>query len=207
MSGNEGSSAGPHLHLEIRKTGTDEYLDPMPYFSSKIKDTKAPKANFIGLYPVRGKGVVEGSTNKKIYPAASIKSPVTAWGQIYVAISAKDYMDGTSNFYGVHSVTLYVDSVEVFNSKTDRVLPDENRMINTFTDYDELVRSRRLMMRSYKSPGNKLRLHHVGKDRGIVNIDSERDYKFVYVLEDNFGNKSKYRFTVRGKGRIFRNTV
>lgn len=199
LSGNEGSSAGPHLHLEIRKTGTDEYLDPMPYFSNRIKDTKAPKANFIGLYPVRGKGLVEGSTNKKIYPAASIKSPVTAWGQIYAAISAKDYMDGTSNFYGVHSVTLYVDSVEVFNSKTDRVLPDENRMINTFTDYDELVRSRRLMMRSYKSPGNKLRLHHVGKDRGIVNIDSERDYKFVYVLEDNFGNKSKYRFTVRGK--------
>ena len=54
-------------------------------------------------------------------------------------------------------------------------------------------------MRSYKSPGNKLRLHHVGDDRGIVNIDNERDYKFVYVLEDNFGNKSRYRFTVRGK--------
>lgn len=106
---------------------------------------------------------------------------------------------GTSNFYGVHSVTLYVDSVKVFSSKTDRVLPDENRMINTYTDYDELVRSRRLLVRSYKSPGNKLRLHHVGEGRGIVSIDCEKDYKFVYVLEDNFGNKSTYRFTVRGQ--------
>lgn len=199
LSGNEGSSAGPHLHLEIRETGTDEYINPMPYFSGRIKDTQAPKASFVGLYPVRGKGVVDGSTCKKIYPASSVISPLTAWGQIYAAISAKDYMDGTSNIYGVHSITLYVDSVKVFNSKTDRVLPDENRMINTFTDYDEQARSRRLLVRSYKSPGSRLRLHHVGEGRGVVNIDSERDYKFVYVLEDDFGNKSTYRFTVRGQ--------
>lgn len=199
LSGNEGASAGPHLHLEIRKTGTDEYLDPMPYFKKYIKDTKAPQASLIGLYPVKGKGVIDGSANKKIYTLASLKSPVQAWGQIYAAISAKDYMDGTTNFYGVHSVTLYVDSVMVFRSVTDSVLPDENRMINTFTDYDELVRTRRLLMRSYKSPGNLLRLHHTGPGNGVITIDSERDYKFVYVLEDNFGNKSTYRFTVRGK--------
>ena len=83
-----------------------------------------------------------------------MKQQFTAWGQIYTGISAKDYMDGTSNFYGVHSVTLYVDSVKVFNSTTDEVSADENRMINGFTDYDELMRTRRLIMRSYKLPGN-----------------------------------------------------
>lgn len=199
ISGNEGASAGPHLHFEVRMTGTDEYLDPMPYFKNRIKDTKPPVANAIAFYPVKGKGVVDGVTNTKIVPPGTIKSPVFAWGKIYTGISARDYMDGTSNFYGVHSITLYVDSVEVFRSITDRVLPDENRMINTFTDYDELIRKRRHVVRSYKSPGNKLRLHHVGPDKGIITIDEERDYKFVYVLEDNFGNRSTYRFTVKGK--------
>lgn len=198
LSGNEGSSAGPHLHLELRRTDTDEYIDPMPYFKRYLSDKKAPVASLVGFYPVEGKGVVNGSQRKKLVPIASLNQPVSAWGKIYTGISAKDYMDGTSNFYGVHSVTLYVDSVQVFNSTTDAVAPAENRMINGFTDYDELVRTRRLIMRSRTLPGNRLRLLHTGESKGIVTIDEERDYHFRYVLEDNFGNRKTYRFTVRG---------
>lgn len=199
LSGNEGASAGPHLHLELRRTETGEYIDPMPYFKHLLKDSKAPVGNLIGIYPIPGKGVVNGSSHKKLLAIGNLKQPVHAWGEIYTGISAKDYMDGTSNFYGVHSVTLYVDSVQVFNSTTDKVLPNENRMINGFTDYEELTRTRRLIMRSYKLPGNRLRLLHTNENRGAVTIDEERDYHFRYVLEDNFGNRRTYQFTVKGK--------
>ena len=199
LSGNEGASAGPHLHLELRRTETGEYIDPMPYFKHLLKDSKAPVGSLIGIYPIQGKGVVNGSSHKKLLAIGNLKQPVHAWGEIYTGISAKDYMDGTSNFYGVHSVTLYVDSVQVFNSTTDKVLPDENRMINGFTDYEELTRTRRLIMRSYKLPGNRLRLLHTNENRGVVTIDEERDYHFRYVLEDNFGNCRTYQFIVKGK--------
>lgn len=199
LSGNEGASAGPHLHLELRRTETGEYIDPMPYFKHLLKDSKAPVGSLIGIYPIQGKGVVNGASHKKLLAIGNLKQPVHAWGEIYTGISAKDYMDGTSNFYGVHSVTLYVDSVQVFNSTTDKVLPDENRMINGFTDYEELTRTRRLIMRSYKLPGNRLRLLHTNEKRGAVTIDEERDYHFRYVLEDNFGNRRTYQFIVKGK--------
>ena len=199
LSGNEGASAGPHLHLELRRTATNEYIDPMPYFKRYLKDTKPPVASLVGFYPVPGQGVVDGSAAKKLAPVSRLGTPVTAWGKIYTGISAKDYMDGTSNFYGVHSVTLYVDSAEVFRSVTDAVMPDENRMINAFTDFEELSRTRRLIMRSYKSPGNRLRLLHTDGNRGVVDICEERDYRFRYVLEDNFGNRRTYSFTVRGR--------
>ena len=199
LSGNEGASAGPHLHLELRRTETREYIDPMPYFKHLLKDSKAPVGSLIGIYPILGKGVVNGSSHKKLLAIGNLKQPIHAWGEIYTGISAKDYMDGTSNFYGVHSVTLYVDSVQVFNSTTDKVLPDENRMINGFTDYEELTRTRRLIMRSYKLPGNRLRLLHTNENRGAVTIDEERDYHFRYVLEDNFGNRRTYQFIVKGK--------
>lgn len=199
LSGNEGASAGPHLHLELRRTETGEYIDPMPYFKHLLKDSKAPVGTLIGIYPIQGKGVVNGGSHKKLLAIGNLKQPVHAWGEIYTGISAKDYMDGTSNFYGVHSVTLYVDSVQVFNSTTDKVLPDENRMINGFTDYEELTRTRRLIMRSYKLPGNRLRLLHTNENRGAVTIDEERDYHFRYVLEDNFGNRRTYQFIVKGK--------
>lgn len=199
LSGNEGASAGPHLHLELRRTETGEYIDPMPYFKHLLKDSKAPVGSLVGIYPIQGKGVVNGASHKKLLAIGNLKQPVHAWGEIYTGISAKDYMDGTSNFYGVHSVTLYVDSVQVFNSTTDKVLPDENRMINGFTDYEELTRTRRLIMRSYKLPGNRLRLLHTNENRGVVTIDEERDYHFRYVLEDNFGNRRTYQFIVKGK--------
>lgn len=199
LSGNEGASAGPHLHLELRRTETGEYINPMPYFKHLLKDSKAPVGSLIGIYPIQGKGVVNGASHKKLLAIGNLKQPVHAWGEIYTGISAKDYMDGTSNFYGVHSVTLYVDSVQVFNSTTDKVLPDENRMINGFTDYEELTRTRRLIMRSYKLPGNRLRLLHTNENRGAVTIDEERDYHFRYVLEDNFGNRRTYQFIVKGK--------
>lgn len=199
MSGNEGSSAGPHLHLELRRTDTQEYIDPMPFFKERLKDTKAPVASLVGFYPLPGRGVVDSAAKKKLVEVGALNRTVTAWGEIYTGISAKDYMDGTSNFYGVHSVVLYVDDEEVFRSTTDRVAPDENRMINAFTDYEELMRSRRLIMRSYIAPGNRLRLLQAGTGRGIVRIDEERDYRFCYVLADNFGNTRSYRFTVRGR--------
>ena len=198
-SGNEGASGGPHLHLELRKTGTDEYLNPMPYYKKWLKDHKAPVASHLAVYPVPGKGVVEGSRRKKLIPVGAKSKLVHAWGKVYAGISAKDLMDNTSNVYGVYSVTLYVDSTVVFRSVTDAVLPDENRMINSFVDFDERVRTRRWIMRSYKAPGNRLRLIHAGNRKGVVTIDKERDYRFRYVLEDNFGNKRSYRFTVRGK--------
>lgn len=199
LSGNEGSSAGPHLHLELRRNDNGDYVDPMPFFKRYLKDKKAPVASLVGYYPLPGKGVINGLPRKKLVNVSALRQTVTAWGDIYTGISARDYMDGTSNFYGVHSVTLYVDSVKVFNSTTDEVSADENRMINGFTDYDELVRTRRLIMRSYKLPGNSLRLLHVDESRGVVHIDEERDYRFCYVLEDGFGNRRTYRFVVRGK--------
>lgn len=199
LSGNEGASAGPHLHLELRRNDNGDYVDPMPFFKRYLKDTKAPIASLVGYYPVPGKGVINGSSRKKLVGISALRQPVTAWGDIYTGISARDYMDGTSNFYGVYSVTLYVDSVKVFNSTTDEVSADENRMINGFTDYDELVRTRRLVMRSYKLPGNRLRLLHVDENRGVVRIDEERDYHFRYVLEDGFGNRREYRFVVKGE--------
>ncbi len=199
VSGNEGASAGPHLHLELRRTETNEYIDPIPYFKRYLKDTKAPVPSLVGFYPLPGKGVVDGSARRKLVPVSRLGRPMTAWGKLYTGISAKDYMDGTSNFYGVHSVTLYVDSVKVFNSTTDTVAPDENRMINAFTDFEELSRTRRLVMRSYRLPGNRLRMLHTQDDRGVIDIDEERDYHFRYVLEDNFGNRRVCSFVVRGR--------
>ena len=198
LAGNEGYSFGPHLHMEIRKTDTEEYIDPLQFYTDQLKDTTAPRATHVMLYPQVGKGVVNGSSRKKII-SLSGQSPITAWGQIAAGIKAYDYMDGTSNNYGVRSVTLLVDSVEVFRSTVDGFLPDENRMINAWTDYEEYATRNSWFMRSQILPGNTWRMLQADDEKGVVTINEERPYRFCYVLEDLYGNRRTYRFVVKGK--------
>lgn len=198
-SGNEGYSFGPHLHMEIRKTDTGEYIDPLQFYLDKIKDTTPPRATHIMLYPQRGKGVLNGSQEKQSFSLAAMNKPLEAWGAIAVGIKAYDYMDGTHNNYGVRSVVLYVDSTEVFRSTVDGFLPDENRAINAWTDYEEYVTRTSWFMRSQVLPGNPWRMLEANEDGGVVTIDEERDYHFRYVLTDLYGNSKDYSFVVRGK--------
>ena len=199
LAGNEGYSFGPHLHMELRKTDTGEYIDPLQFYTDIIKDKTAPRATHIMLYPQAGKGVVAGSSKKKALPLAALQTPVKAWGKIAVGIKAYDYMDGTSNNYGVRSVTLLVDSVEVFRSTVDGFLPDENRMINAWTDYEEYATRGSWFMRSQILPGNTWRMLQSDEEGGVVTINEERLYDFCYVLEDLYGNRRTYRFKVQGK--------
>ena len=72
LSGNEGASAGPHLHLELRRTETGEYIDPMPYFKHLLKDSKAPVGSLIGIYPIQGKrGWSTGPAIRNSSPSAT----------------------------------------------------------------------------------------------------------------------------------------
>ena len=199
LAGNEGYSFGPHLHMELRRTDTGEYVDPLQFYTDKVKDTTAPRATHVVLYPQTGQGTVNGSAKKKVMALAGQQAPVTAWGKIAAGIKAYDYMDGTSNNYGVRSVTLLVDSVEVFRSTVDGFLPNENRMINAWTDYEEYATRGSWFMRSQVLPGNTWRMLQADEEGGVVTINEERPYEFRYVLEDLYGNRRSYQFTVQGK--------
>ena len=199
LAGNEGYSFGPHLHMEIRKTDTGEYIDPLQFYTHLIKDTTAPRGTHVMFYPQAGEGIVAGSTQKKSFTMEALRTPVEAWGKIAVGIKAYDYMDGTSNNYGVRSVKLYVDSIEVFRSTVDGFLSDENRMINAWTDYEEYVSRNSWFMRSQILPGNTWRMLQADENGGVVTIDEERFYHFRYELQDLYGNKRTYSFKIKGK--------
>ena len=125
-SGNTGYSFGPHLHLDVIETATDDYVDPLPFFAGQVKDHTAPRAQGIMLFPQRGRGVVNGKTTRQTF-GLNQTTGITAWGEIGAGIRAYDYMDGVHNRYGVHTVILEVDGQEVFRSVVDRFAYDTLR--------------------------------------------------------------------------------
>ena len=201
-AGNSGYSFGPHLHMEVRLTETNEPVDPLVFYKDRLKDTRPPRATRIKIYPQKGRGVVNGKAESPVYYFGNgnrVSQPITAWGEIGIGLSANDYMNGTHNSYGVRYVRLYVDDRLVSSSDVDRFSFDENRLINSWTDYAEQRTTGRWYMRASIAENNELRMLRADEQRGWVTIDEERDYHFRYELEDLYGNRSTYRFVVRGK--------
>ncbi len=206
LSGNTGSSGGPHLHFEVRDTETEQVLDPIPYYQSSIKDTRNPVVQGIMVYPAAGEGVVNGSNRKleiKLSPSKTGNVPavtqaINAWGKIGFAVKAFDYMDNTSNIYGVKEITLTADSQVIFHSLLERFSFDESRYINSFIDYEEWVDRRSFYMKSFVEPGNRLSFME-SVNQGILTIDEERVYHLVYRLTDAMGNTSRLVFRIDGK--------
>lgn len=200
VSGNTGASRAPHLHLEFHDTRTWSYLDPLQYLKDFVIDTTKPIAHSFMAYPFNGEGVFCGSAGKQSYgfTSTSLSREFTAWGKVGFGIWANDYMEGSYGILGIRHTRLTVDGQIVFESDVDSIPERDNRMVNSWGDYDHYCRTNIWYMKSFVEPGNKLPIFHTSDNCGVVLFDQERDYKIVYTITDVFGNSRNYSFVVRG---------
>ena len=204
-SGNSGGSGGPHLHFEVRDMQTNELIDPLEFYKSRIPDKRKPLVRGLKIYPIEGNGMVNGSNKKQniMFKLDKNENPVIsdkieAWGEIGLSIRAIDRMDGTGFSYGIKDILQTVDNVETFRSTTDRFALSESKYINSYTDYEEWAEKRVFYIKTFVDPGNRSQFV-ASRNSGKIIINEERTYNVVITLTDIYGNTCKVPVNIKGK--------
>ena len=199
-AGNTGYSFGPHLHFEVRDTTGNELYNPLAFYKDKIKDTRAPKATALAVYPRRGGGALFAGDSSRVFKLKNgvLCDTIEAWGDIAFAVEALDYMDKTSNKYGIYHTMLFVDGEMCYEAQMDNFSFDENKLVLTSVDKGREKRGEATLQKLFIAPNNPFRGFKADGRRGWVTIDEERIYNVECHLLDFHGNKSVVKAVVRG---------
>ena len=192
LSGNSGSSGGPHLHYELR----DANQHPMnPYlFGFKVNDKIKPIINGFAVYPAEMSSV--NGVDREAFFKPVDNQEIKVNGTVYFGISACDQADGSSNKNGVYSIELFADNRLIFNILFDEYSYDETRYVNSLIDYRKFINDKIRYVRTEIDKYNILALY--GEKSGSVKLKEGDRVDMKYVVKDYFGNTSTVKFTLVG---------
>lgn len=211
-SGNSGRSSGPHLHFEIRDAYTEKTINPL-LFGYKIMDKTPPIIEQLVIYPFGPQSTVNGKTealfrevvqknNRYVFKDTSA---IRVTGDCFIGVLAHDKVTNLRFKNGLHALQIYADSNLFFAMQLDSFSFNESPAVNSFTDYEYFLNTKKRMMRTYVQPNNPLNIYKKVVDKGILKFNGSHKREINIQAKDFFGNVSNISFSIFHKAKENRN--
>jgi murein DD-endopeptidase MepM/ murein hydrolase activator NlpD len=204
LSGNSGSSGGPHLHFDIRDRNNFA-LNPLLVQSfAEITDDLPPSVEKIALRTMDINSRINDRFGRFEFYAKRVGNnfvfdvPILATGTIGVEILAKDKLSPNSRFYGgVNYIQMRVDSQLVFNQSIDKLNVAKGRDILTVMDFKTLKNNGARFYKLFLDDGNALNFYDESPGDGKITVNPGDDKDIEVTMKDSYGNASKLSFRLR----------
>ncbi len=214
LSGNSGSSGGPHLHFDVRNRNQD-LLNPLYYGFEEITDIRPPLAKNLALVTSTINSRVNGEFGRIEIPFEYnkndyfIKDTIYAIGKIGLELYAYDRMNNTRFKTGINKIELKVNG-QIRLITTIETWPfSKGRQFYTYVNYEALVNDSKRYHKLYIDKGNALGFYSATTDKGYLTVEEGRMYSVTILLTDSYENKSEVNFLLKGseKANPSKNTL
>ncbi|MDP2423135.1 MAG: M23 family metallopeptidase [Bacteroidales bacterium] len=204
-SGNSGSSGGPHLHYEIRRSSNQFPINPA-LFGIKITDNISPVIQRLKIYPADNYSSINNKSESMVFEASGSKgsyrltteNPLSLSGTVAFGLQYYDLHDHSNLQLGIVSMDVFINAQLVYSHRIDQFSFDETRYVNAVIDYEELIRNKRRFVQTRILPNNPLKIYEVVKQNGVFDFSDPGLYQIRIVVTDSYGNQAMLDFTATG---------
>lgn len=198
--GNSGSSAAPHLHLEVRDSLGEGPLNPIAAGYFNVSDNVPPIIQRVNFYSFQDStGVPETSLIDSFSGKAS--RVIEVGERTYVAIDAVDKQFGTVAKLSVEKYEVFLDDNSIFCFKLGNYSFKEQESFNSLIEYGESISSGNAMIKSFVEPGNSFYPDKITcENRGLIVLKDNEIHSLRVEVCDMFGNCARRNFKIRRGG-------
>lgn len=205
ISGNSGSSGGPHLHFEVRETASQRILDPFDYFDNwKNTDSANPTINRLLVFEIDSIAYLQSNLTFKSYALIkkgheyTLSSTVLASGKVGFAVDYYDPVNPNSLKAGIKKAELLVNGCRIFAFNIDKFSFSETRYANGFNGITDTGWNGYKAMRLWIDPNNAFTGVRNAINGGIIQVAKDSIYSVEITLWDHSDNSSKLAFKLKG---------